>query len=108
MDYRVEKHFGDSLTLIIFDSSTLTGDRRRKLLTASKLASISSTSPCRPPVPRLSCRPTTREIDLDGNVVCQTCGQARASRPAADPKTLDPDPGNRPRNQNKTRVCDRE
>ncbi|KAJ6083351.1 hypothetical protein N7467_007486 [Penicillium canescens] len=40
----VEKHFGDSLTLIIFfDSSTRTGDRRRKRLTASKLVELQKT-----------------------------------------------------------------
>jgi hypothetical protein len=73
----VEKHFGDSLTLIIFfDSSTRTGDRRRKRLTASKLVelqktldNIDLTVPSTGTTVILSsyqtwARRTTREIDL--------------------------------------------
>jgi hypothetical protein len=130
----VEKHFGDSLTLIIFfDSSTRTGDRRRKRLPASKLVElklvelklvelqktlnyIDLTVPSTVTTVILSsyqtwARRTTREIDLDGN-------GARPVPPAQpliprrwtwilatdlQPKTSSPI-----KTRNKKPVCDRE
>jgi SNF2 family DNA or RNA helicase len=66
----VEKHFGDSLTLIIFFDSN-TGDRRRKLVELQKpLDKLDLTVPSTGTTVILSsyqtwARRTTREIDLE-------------------------------------------
>ncbi|KAJ6089266.1 Helicase C-terminal [Penicillium canescens] len=99
----IDRHFGDALTLVLlFGSSTRTGDRRRKALTISKLTDLQSTldgldpsNPATGTTVVLSsyqtwARRTTRVVDLEGNPVHATRQRTGTSRHVADPKAKDP------------------
>ncbi|KAJ5162548.1 Helicase C-terminal [Penicillium capsulatum] len=98
----IDRHFGDALTLIIFfGSSNRTGDQHRKSQTISRiedlqaaLARLDPSDPATGTTVVLSsyqtwARRTTREVDREGKPVTRARRPTWASRPAADPRTLD-------------------